>query len=98
TWRIVDKSIPLRELSQIIGKALMSRPPFGEPKTVTPLLTLREERILEWWSVGMSNEEIARKMGIAVKTVYTYKRNIRMKLGADNRFSLFVPLPEMCVR
>ncbi|MDN5680574.1 MAG: helix-turn-helix transcriptional regulator, partial [Ewingella sp.] len=22
--------------------------------------------------------------------VYTYKRNIRMKLGADNRFSLFL--------
>lgn len=98
TWRIVNKAIELRDLGQLISKALMSRPPFGEPKSITPLLTLREERILEWWGVGMSNEEIARKMEIAVKTVYTYKRNIRMKLGADNRFSLFVPLPEMDAR
>ncbi len=70
TWRIVNKAIGLRDLGQLISKALMSRPPFGEPKSITPLLTLREERILEWWGVGMSNEEIARKMEIDVNGLH----------------------------
>ena len=95
SWRAVDKSLSLSALRQLIQDALVSRPPFGEPKPVQPLLTLREERVLALWTKGASNDVVATKMGITVKTVYTYKRNIRMKLGADNRFSLFLALPEM---
>ena len=95
SWRAVDKSLPLITLRTLIKDALVSRPPFGEPKPVQPLLTLREERVLALWTNGASNETVASKMGITIKTVYTYKRNIRMKLGADNRFSLFLSLPEM---
>lgn len=94
TWRTVQKSIPLSSLQTVIEQAMQTRPRFRESRTVTSLLTLREERILKWWTDGLTNDAIARNMGIAVKTVYTYKRNIRMKLGADNRFSLFVPQHE----
>lgn len=94
SWRSAEKSLSLQGLRTLIQEALVSRPPFGEPKPVTPLLTLREERVLSLWSEGTSNEVIAAAMRITVKTVYTYKRNIRMKLGADNRFSLFLALPE----
>lgn len=93
--QLAEKSISLPALSGLIKKTLISRPPFGEPKPITSLLTLREERILALWTKGSSNNVIAENMAITVKTVYTYKRNIRMKLGADNRFSLFLAVPEM---
>lgn len=96
-WQTVEKSVPLGDLKDIIEQAMQTRPQTREARTVTSLLTLREERILKWWTDGIANEVIARNMGIAVKTVYTYKRNIRMKLGVDNRFSLFVPQHELRV-
>ena len=96
-WKTVEKSIPLGNLQTVIEEAMQTQPLTREARTVTSLLTLREERILKWWTDGIANEVIARNMGIAVKTVYTYKRNIRMKLGVDNRFSLFVPQQELRV-
>jgi DNA-binding NarL/FixJ family response regulator len=88
---IYNKSIPLPELYAAIQKQLIIRPPFHSEKQYTvPLLTLREERILKLWTDEANNDFIARKMGISTKTVYTYKRNIRMKLGVNNRFSLFI--------
>lgn len=94
TQEIVSKSIPLLELHTIIEQALNSRPPFRyRQQQTTSLLTLREERILKLWTEAASNDIIAKVMGITTKTVYTYKRNIRMKLGADNRFSLFLSHP-----
>ncbi len=94
TKEIVSKSLPLQELYAVIEQTLNSRPPFRyRRQQITSLLTLREERILKLWTDAASNEVIARVMGISTKTVYTYKRNIRMKLGADNRFSLFLSHP-----
>jgi len=88
---ILDKSIPLDELKIIIEKNIVL--PGHEKvkkRSLMPLLTLREERILKLWKDEVHNAYIARLMGISVKTVYTYKRNIRMKLGAENRLSLFM--------
>lgn len=90
---ILDKSISLHELKKIIKQNIMLP---AEDKTkkraLIPLLTLREERILKLWKDEVHNAYIARLMGISIKTVYTYKRNIRMKLGAENRLSLFMNL------
>lgn len=94
TQEIFSKSLSLQELRVLIEQALNTRPPFRyRQQQVTSLLTLREERILKLWTEAASNEMIAKVMGITTKTVYTYKRNIRMKLGADNRFSLFLSHP-----
>ncbi|MEW7313298.1 LuxR C-terminal-related transcriptional regulator [Buttiauxella gaviniae] len=88
---IYSKSVPLPELLTAIQKQLSARPPFNmECPSTSPLLTLREERILKLWTDEANNDFIARIMGISTKTVYTYKRNIRMKLGVNNRFSLFI--------
>jgi hypothetical protein len=43
---------------------------------------------------GVSNNAIAAALSIHGKTVYTYKRNIRMKLHLGNRFSPFLSLQE----
>lgn len=94
TAEVVSKSLPLGELRELTGRIIHSRPPFRfRQNSIGPLLTLREERILKLWSEAVSNEMIARVMGISTKTVYSYKRNIRIKLGADNRFSLFISPP-----
>jgi len=91
TAESVSKAMPLKELRELTEYIIASRPPCRfRQQAIAPLLTLREERVLTLWTDATSNEMIARTMGISTKTVYTYKRNIRMKLGADNRFSLFL--------
>lgn len=55
-----------------------------------PLLTRQEERVLTLWMDGASNQKIASNLRINGKTVYTYKRNIRMKLHMDTRYSRFI--------
>lgn len=88
---ILDKSIPLNKLGNIIEKSiLLPTEEKNKKRTLIPLLTLREERILKLWKDEVHNAYIARLMGISIKTVYTYKRNIRVKLGAENRLSLFM--------
>ncbi len=94
TEAIYSKTLPLPELHSLIEQTLNTRPPFRyRQQHTSSLLTLREERVLKLWTEAASNEMIAKIMGISPKTVYTYKRNIRMKLGADNRFSLFLSHP-----
>lgn len=88
---ILDKSVPLDVIESIIEKNMVQ--PAREKikkRSVMPLLTLREERILKLWKDEVHNAYIAKLMGISIKTVYTYKRNIRVKLGAENRLSLFM--------
>nr|WP_315850496.1 helix-turn-helix transcriptional regulator [Yersinia aleksiciae] len=34
---------------------------------------------------GISNEEMASKLGIKNKTIYTHRRNLMIKLGCENR-------------
>ena len=88
---ILDKSIPLNELETIIAKnIILPAENKTKKRALIPPLTLREERILKLWKDEVHNAYIARLMGISIKTVYTYKRNIRVKLGAENRLSLFM--------
>lgn len=88
-WATLSKRIRLDELTRIIDAALRSRPEFHSTQVATTLLTRQEEKVLSLWMEGLSNNVIARTLSIRGKTVYTYKRNIRMKLHMDNRFSPF---------
>lgn len=88
------KTASLEALAKAINVAVLSRPVKTLPQIVTPLLTRQEEKVLSLWMEGRSNQSIATKLSINGKTVYTYKRNIRMKLGMDNRFTPFLSLPE----
>lgn len=91
---VLSKRAALNELLDIIQDALHIRATLDTPKNVTPLLTPQEEKVLSQWMDGMGNKAIAAALGIHSKTVYTYKRNIRMKLHLGNRFSPFLSLPE----
>jgi Response regulator containing a CheY-like receiver domain and an HTH DNA-binding domain len=90
----LPKKISMAALSQHVVSALYRGPKVNPARIVTPLLTRQEEKVLTLWMDGTSNEEIASRMQIAGKTVYTYKRNIRMKLKVENRFSPFIPSAE----
>ncbi|XTZ38002.1 helix-turn-helix transcriptional regulator [Salmonella enterica] len=91
---ILLKTEPLEKLAQAIDAMVLARPIRTIPRIATPLLTKQEEKVLTLWMEGKDNQTIASKLMINGKTVYTYKRNIRMKLGMDNRFTPFLSLPE----
>ncbi|WP_213748374.1 LuxR C-terminal-related transcriptional regulator [Citrobacter freundii] len=90
---VLTKHTTLNTLSHTIQEALQVRPALEIPKNATPLLTPQEEKVLSMWMDGVSNNAIAAALNIHGKTVYTYKRNIRMKLHLGNRFSPFLSLP-----
>jgi len=92
----IAKNVPLDVLGNHILKTLRHGPVIHPARTATPLLTRQEEKVLSLWMEGVSNEFIASEMQITGKTVYTYKRNIRVKLNVENRFSPFIPTAE-CV-
>lgn len=90
---VLTKHTSLNALSHTIQEALQDRPTLELAEHTTPLLTPQEEKVLSMWMDGVSNNAIAAALSIHDKTVYTYKRNIRMKLHLGNRFSPFLSLP-----
>lgn len=91
---MLSKQIALPELAENIHDALLAGPTSEAPRNASPLLTPQEDKVLTMWMEGASNNAIACALSIHSKTVYTYKRNIRMKLHMDNRFSPFLALSE----
>jgi len=53
------------------------------------MLSKREREIVEWMREGMTNKEIARKLGISDMTVKTHAQNIFHKLEVSGRRRLF---------
>lgn len=94
-YAALSKQTPLSGLAENIHDALLSGPATEAPANATPLLTPQEEKVLTMWMEGASNKTIACALSIHGKTVYTYKRNIRMKLHMDNRYSPFLALTEL---
>ncbi|MEH0888437.1 LuxR C-terminal-related transcriptional regulator [Enterobacter sp. UNJFSC 003] len=94
-WSSLMKNIGLDQLATVINDALTSCASIEIPKVAAPLLTRQEEKVLTMWMDGASNQKIASYLSINGKTVYTYKRNIRMKLHMDTRFSPFLSLQEV---
>ena len=58
--------------------------PVGLPQLVEPL-TERELEILRLLALGLSNQEIADRLILAVGTVKTHNHHIFGKLGVANR-------------
>ncbi|MCK7045073.1 response regulator transcription factor [Enterobacter cloacae] len=93
-WASLTKNVGLETLATVIYDALTTRASVEIPAVAAPLLTRQEEKVLTLWMDGASNQKIATHLSINGKTVYTYKRNIRMKLHMDTRFSPFLSLQE----
>lgn len=91
---VSSKQVSLDVINHMIHTTLHSGATLFPARIATPLLTRQEEKVLSLWMEGASNLMIAREMNINSKTVYTYKRNIRLKLKVENRFSPFIPLAD----
>ncbi len=52
-----------------------------EPKAFPKVLTNREQQLLSLLGGGMTNDEVARKLGLSRCTVQLHRRNIMSKLG-----------------
>jgi two-component system response regulator NreC len=66
----------------------LQRVKSGEEKTSYDGLTPREREILRYIAEDLQNREIARRLGISVRTVQTHRTNLMEKLGAHDRTQL----------
>ena len=86
-WSSLSKNTDLEKLAagdKRRANVMRKRGASGNGGTVTDA-SGRESTDL--WMDGASNQKIASNLRINGKTVYTYKRNIRMKLHMDTRYS-----------
>jgi LuxR family transcriptional regulator, transcriptional regulator of spore coat protein len=56
-----------------------------DPKSGVPLLTAREQQVLEFVANGLSAKEVAQEIDIAPRTVERHIENVRLKIRARNR-------------
>jgi NarL family two-component system response regulator LiaR len=54
----------------------------------TPVLTPREKEVATLAALGLTNEEIAKELGISVKTVKAHLSLVFQKLGVKRRSEL----------
>jgi DNA-binding NarL/FixJ family response regulator len=72
-----------RYITPDLAWRLVTMPPPATNKTVP--LSLQELTVIEHTSRGLTNCEIANKMGVALSTIKYYKTRAFQKLGARNR-------------
>ncbi|MBU1212261.1 MAG: response regulator transcription factor [Alphaproteobacteria bacterium] len=75
----ITPSLAARVLSKM--QTRLATPVAEDSASLTP----REEQILEFVSMGQTNKEIAKGLGISEKTVKHYMTNIMQKLQVRNR-------------
>lgn len=74
-----------REMASKLIRQMVHRERMIAPEDLPETLSEREREVLALLAEGLSNEEIARELNIAVNTVRNHVRNILEKLGVRNR-------------
>lgn len=74
--------------SSSIAKTLFSEFGNTQPKPSQQALSPRETDVLSLLTDGMGNKEIARELGISVRTVEAHRLKIKQKLGISNSAGL----------
>jgi len=69
------------EISKILMKSIVHHGKKNDPAEIMSIykLTTREKEILTLFADGLSNNEIAKKLSISIRTVETHKNNIMQK-------------------
>jgi len=75
-------------LAKTLVKDYLTRAEQGDDQTAFDGLTEREREVLTWIADGLSNQEVADKLVISVKTVERHRANILAKLGLHSRTEL----------
>jgi len=68
-----------------IRHASRGSPPVGMPRP----LSQREVEVLRFLAQGHTNQEVAERLAVSVKTVETHRQRLRDKLGLKSRAQLF---------
>jgi two-component system, NarL family, response regulator NreC len=72
--------------ARVLRKLLDTRPQL--PRTGVERLTDRELQVLQLLGSGLSSKEIASELNLSVKTIETYRENLKNKLGLQNSANL----------
>ena len=72
-------------LSSLLVRATRTQHLAGDAAVKTSNLNHREQQILEFAAQGLSNNEIAAKLGLAVPTIKNYMSHIFQKMQVRNR-------------
>lgn len=75
-------------LAQYLAQDFLDRMDSEESSEIAEELTPREREVLAHIGEGLTNQEIAEKLVISVKTVDRHRENITRKLNIHNRASL----------
>lgn len=83
-----------------LGAALL-KPPLAsesaEPSATLSALTPRETEILREIGLGFTNQQIAERLVLSVRTVETYRANLQQKLGLRKRSELVRYARDACL-
>jgi DNA-binding NarL/FixJ family response regulator len=80
---VIDKNVTFEE---ILEKILVLAPKTaGRTKRARANMTQREIHVVKQVAAGLSNKQIARRLGISEKTVRNHLSRVFNKLGATNR-------------
>jgi len=82
---VIDPSLMgqlVNDYTRLAQGVVKNRPsPLADGQELTP----REEEVLNYLSLGLTNKEISARTHLAVDTVKTHLRNIYRKMGVRNR-------------
>jgi len=74
--------------TMVVQGALGKRPASGQAGGAASVLSPREREVLDQVAQGYTNQQIADRLGISVKTVETYRSRLVEKLGLRSRADL----------
>lgn len=72
-----------------------SRRSVAQPAMPSPYLTARERQVLDLMNAGLSNGEIAKKLGVTLRSADSYVTNVRTRIGGATRFDVVQRAREM---
>jgi DNA-binding NarL/FixJ family response regulator len=85
--RVMDGKV---HLSEAMTERMLMKKAEGVPENVTSIETLsdRELEVFQFIGEGVTSSEIAKRLHLSVKTVETYRANIKTKLHLKNNMEL----------
>lgn len=82
-----DFYLSRRFLNQLIRKALHA-PEAEGPHALLEGLTDREMEVFQWLGRNLGTRQIARKLGLSIKTIESHRAHIKAKLGLEDAADL----------
>jgi len=72
------------KVARLILKGYLKSSGGIDPTAIGGTLSPREREIVQLLAEGKTNKEVARRLGITVKTAETHRNNIMRKMGFDS--------------